>query len=430
MERFRACVLVVAVVLAAAALAGCGGSSDAPALPLSSIDNTSQGAAAASAGLQAQDVAMIGVVGALASPTADSFGISPTGKPEMFVARDPNIQLAGETAKNLAAQVRSLGAVRSVYAPFAAGRPGPLVSVSDNGTMPGSGGGYFTWRRSYDSATQLFSIEISFFDYKDNAALEIVNGTLGESGRLPNPADNTHVTVSLATRLGKSAAEPLTIETYVDSGFSSLKYRTSYYLVANFDTSATIYPGVDNSAQSINVSVPAGTLRQVSGPGGTGDNAVVLYNGYTVNVAVRRIGDTASTEVTANGSFQFALNRTSGNASYSQTFTNMRWTDRSTLSVSSDATIDGIVSFAFTPVLNCTDNVTSWTYSGGTYAFATAVPIHFDAAQGHTTAGQFSINGVVTVTFNADGTITVTVKGVPINLLVDPTTVCTIDVAG
>lgn len=430
MKRFAFHVLVVAVLGGAVFLSGCGGS-DTAAIPLTAIDNTSQGAAAASAGMQAQGFATIGAMSALFSPAASDFGISATGKPASLMPPDPRARGAAERIAALSARLKGLDAVSRVYAPLRGGTGGPLVAVSDNGTMTGPGGGYFTWRRSYNSDTGVYSVELAFFDFTDNgAALEIVNGTLSESGKLPLPGTNP-ATQSAAVRLGTSAAAPLSISKFTDNTLSVLRYRDTFYLVMNIDASLTTYTGgTDNAAETLGVSIPAGTLKEVSGPGGTGDNIVFAYNGFALNLSARGFGDnTSAASVAANGSFQFRFDGVSGDAGISVSYSNMRWTESAKKDVYADGTIDGVTSFAFTPVLSCTDNVTTWTYGGGTYAFATAIPIHLDVVQGHTTAGRFSINGTTVVTFNADGSVTITVNGVPIELLYGPETVCVVDVA-
>jgi uncharacterized protein YfaP (DUF2135 family) len=66
-----------------------------------------------------------------------------------------------------------------------------------------------------------------------------------------------------------------------------------------------------------------------------------------------------------------------------------------------EETADGAVTVNFTPDV-CFE---------GTFTIDTQVPIRFSFAEGHTVAGQVVINGNVTIVYNADGSVTVTLTG-------------------
>ena len=74
-----------------------------------------------------------------------------------------------------------------------------------------------------------------------------------------------------------------------------------------------------------------------------------------------------------------------------------------------EITVNGVFTIDFTPDA-CFE---------GRYGIQTTVPLYWEFAAGHTTAGTMIINGNTAIIFNADGTITVEYEGTPIPGMVD-----------
>lgn len=107
--------------------------------------------------------------------------------------------------------------------------------------------------------------------------------------------------------------------------------------------------------------------------------------------------------VTIDGSMSFTVN----SQTITITFNNYVVTTTDEGSGSYSMTINGTISISGTGT--CHDN---------TFVFTTTTPIFYDGELGHTTAGVLQINNA-TITYNSDGSITLTVGGSSI----DPTTV-------
>lgn len=118
----------------------------------------------------------------------------------------------------------------------------------------------------------------------------------------------------------------------------------------------------------------------------------LAYVGFTATSTMT--GDGLSGTNTING--QFNQSWANGSEGVDITYTNLAlgWAE---VTGGFDYTVDGTIDVNFTPDV-CAE---------GSNTLDTTTPVHFDYAAGHTTAGVVTVNGTTTVTYNADGTVTV-----------------------
>lgn len=118
----------------------------------------------------------------------------------------------------------------------------------------------------------------------------------------------------------------------------------------------------------------------------------LAYVGFSATSTMT--GDYASGSDTING--QFNQTWANGSEGVAITYTNLAlgWAD---VSGGFDHTVDGTIDVNFTPDV-CAE---------GSSTLDTTTPVHFDYAVGHATAGVVTVNGTTTVTYNANGSVTV-----------------------
>jgi hypothetical protein len=118
----------------------------------------------------------------------------------------------------------------------------------------------------------------------------------------------------------------------------------------------------------------------------------LAYVGFTANSTMT--GDGLSGTNTING--QFNQTWANGSEGVAITYTNLAlgWAE---VTGGFDYTVDGTIDVNFTPDV-CAE---------GSNTLDTTTPVHFDYAAGHTTAGVVTVNGTTTVTYNANGSVTV-----------------------
>lgn len=127
------------------------------------------------------------------------------------------------------------------------------------------------------------------------------------------------------------------------------------------------------------------------------------YSEFTEVYNLAYVGFTANSTMTGNGlsgtntiNGQFNQSWANGSEGVDITYTNLAlgWAE---VTGGFDYTVDGTIDVNFTPDV-CAE---------GSNTLDTTTPVHFDYAAGHTTAGVVTINGTTTVTYNANGSVTV-----------------------
>ncbi len=128
----------------------------------------------------------------------------------------------------------------------------------------------------------------------------------------------------------------------------------------------------------------------------TDQNYSVTLTNLSDAYALSTSGTGTTTTYTTNGTFAESW----GSYSITATFTDFQLAITPG-TASEDMSVSGTFSIAFTPAF-C---------QNGTFTFVTDTPIVFDDSMGHTTSGELTVNGATTITYNDDGSITVTTGG-------------------
>ncbi len=108
-----------------------------------------------------------------------------------------------------------------------------------------------------------------------------------------------------------------------------------------------------------------------------------------------------TTTYTTNGTFGESWLSSSGSNSMTATFSDFQLAVTAGAASEQEMSVSGTLGITFTPEI-C---------QNGTFAFVTDTPIVFDDALGYTTGGELTVNGATTITYNSDGSITVTTNG-------------------
>jgi hypothetical protein len=133
------------------------------------------------------------------------------------------------------------------------------------------------------------------------------------------------------------------------------------------------------------------------------DEFTVTYNQLSVVASDTASADGYTGSFTINGGVSESWTDGSDALAVALTFANLTLSSTVTASYYEE-TADGAVTVNFTPDAYCFE---------GTFTIDTQVPVRYSFDAGHTTAGQVVINGNVTVVYNADGSVTITVTGQP-----------------
>lgn len=120
----------------------------------------------------------------------------------------------------------------------------------------------------------------------------------------------------------------------------------------------------------------------------------LTFTDFTADSTIN--GDFMSGSETINGVYDQSWSGGSEGVNISYTNLVLGWEDLAN-NAGYDTSISGTIALDFTPNI-CSE---------GSNTLATVTPIRYDYAAGHTTAGEITINGTTTVTYNSNGSVTV-----------------------
>jgi len=354
-------------------LTGCGGGgggSSSGGGGGTAIANNSQGQEAASAGGQSQ---------ALATGSGDTFGnlsglgLSATGSaaPQIKLSKGMEQHSGLAISSKLAAQFSRSGAVRTAAT---AARAAVLSRVAQPVTGSGActGGGSFSYDGTIDDQTGDINVTFSFNGCTEGTST--FNGTY------------------IMTGSGNGASITLT-------DFSIYEFDDNGVLV--FSMAANITLSVSGTASQTSASFTTsanGTMSVQDYLSGLTYDLTYTNFAETLTFSSNATNNTETMTFTVNGAIDEAWGTDAVHVAY--TNYNIQVVFYSTYD---ETSITGTVAINFTPD-SCFE---------GTFVFTTNTPVRFDYAAGYTVAGQVVINGTVTMDFNNDGSITVTVSGNP-----------------
>lgn len=372
--------LLIALLLLSLAVvfAGCssGGSSDSTPVDTgggdtgggtgTAITTNDEGQQAASAGAQS---------GALANGSADTFGnlsnlgLSSTGsavpvfKSSKSVSQSKGVQITSRLAGKFAGSNTVRTAAASVRHAVAMNAIQTIPSTTSQCTD----GGSVTFSGSMDDVSGDYTLTFQFANCREDS--EQYDGSYTLSGTA------TSSTITL-------------------TGFTIFEYDYLGNLI--YSTTADVTMAVSVSGGALNgsfVSTINGTLT-----------AYDYFMGETYTITYANFAETVTFTTGASETWTYTINGSvneawGGNA-VAVTYTNLNLTVVFAASYD-DMSLSGSISINFTPD-DCFE---------GTYVYVTNTPLRWDYNLGHYIAGQLVINGTTTITYNADGTVTVTVTG-------------------
>jgi len=254
-----------------------------------------------------------------------------------------------------------------------------------NGSGTCTDGGSYSYTGTYDDVTQDYNLTFTFSNCREDT--EQYDGEYTLVG----------TSLSFSITLGNSTT-PFTIYEYDTAG--TLVYSTT----ANITMSISSTGSSTQTGGSFTMTVDGDMTAHdyVSG-----EDYSMTFSSFTVNVSWSVDANGVETmTVTVNGGVNESW--TSGGTTYTLAIS---YTDFSIQNVDysanagtdyDDTSINGTVAINFTPDAYCFE---------GTFTIATVTPIRWDNSVGHTVAGQITINTTVVITWNSDGTVTVTENG-------------------
>ncbi|MBI5636939.1 MAG: hypothetical protein HZA03_03095 [Nitrospinae bacterium] len=205
------------------------------------------------------------------------------------------------------------------------------------------------------------------------------------------------VTMTLGAVTGSSVPITMTFAGNNSTTFKVTSFSGTYdIMVLKMEMNLTIVntytPGATSTAYTYEM-VADGTMNLTDYS--TTNTYAITFTGFGNTVVVSGTGTTFST--TISGKFAESWTDAGVSSSVTMTYTNFKvdMTDDLTNTTLSPS---GTVSIAYTPSTKC--SVTSVTV-------ATVTPIKYVNASGKTIAGKITLNSTTSVTFNADGTVTV-----------------------
>jgi hypothetical protein len=325
-------------------------------------------------------------------PAIKTFGGSTTEKFDSIAAlRNPTVVTTGK--KVLSQSITSAKSLSLIS-------PSVAVDISVTGQVCNDGGNYDV-SGSYDDIALTYSFSVTFNSCRDGG--NQLNGTVAYTGAF-NVATATFNGTAIAGD-GDGALEDL--EDLVATRYEDNTYATE---VANLVEDLSYSYSLSNTSSNVNIESASFAANANGGIRYTDvlatESATVTYASLQLNGTHARdnggtpgelpadvVDDVEDNSITANGGVSLDAVLIDASINY----TGFRLTQHETYDYD-DYTIDGTVAINFTPD-TCTE---------GTYSFVTNVPVR-ENNFGTTIAGEMVINGNVTIVFNADGTVTVTV---------------------
>jgi len=361
-----------------------GGGGSTPAVVDTPIQNNAQGTEAASSASQGIDMALgmaqafgnLGNAGLLAeagiqAPPPVTFG---------NLAQSPAIgRLAHVTSKFAMAQLA--GTAKSGFT------GAPISSLFSLGGGTCTDGGSYTLGPSTDGGlAALYFSACRENNVQADGEYDIIIFAPVTSG------------YSMSVTLGsKSTPTAFTLQDFASGTTPSYSTLISETTMTGLPMSLTMTgPGSSVTSVSIAVSTGSMSIDDIASSQTYTVSFMSLYDSYVLSSS----GTGTTTTYTTYGT----VTESWGSNSITETFTNFQ------LAVSpgvapqdQDMSVSGTLSIAFTPAF-C---------QNGTFTFVTNTPVVYDDLLGYTTAGMLTVNGATTITYNADGSITVTTAGQP-----------------
>jgi len=203
---------------------------------------------------------------------------------------------------------------------------------------------------------------------------------------------------SLIGTLG-SAATP--------TAFTLQDYGPGGYNAANLISTTTVtglpmdltFTSSGSTVTSASIYIAAGSMsiNDIN----TSQTYSVTLTGWSDAYALSTSASGTTTTITTNGTIAESW----GSDSLTAMFTNFQLAiTPDTATQTEDMSISGTFTIAYTPPAICQDG-------SGMFTVATDSPIVFDDTTGNTISGELTLNGATTITYNADGSITVTTGG-------------------
>jgi hypothetical protein len=375
----------MAVIPLVAIAAACGGSSNDTPPPPTPITNMTQATNASAAATQSVS---------LAWNAADSLGIlAQSGGMVAAVRFRSPAAYASPTYNGIhAAQQKAMSIQQSKLATslqkakaFAAGQKAQVV-VSE--TVYCLDAGSYASDGWMDDVTGAFSVSITYANCREGGVE--MNGDITENGTMSGTGGS--FTVRLGDGDGTIEDTDLTVLLYTDSTYAVL--AASY--VADVTMSFSV-GCVDQLCNEVRTTLAANGKEQYTDLLGQFE---VAYGNFSVSGSTAT-GTVSTSNYTVNGGVSESWTGTGGTVAVALTFSNLALSETVTPEYV-ETTADGTIVTDFTPNEYCFE---------GRFVIDTQVPVRTTYASGHTTQGRVVINGNVTIVYNPDGTVTVTLTG-------------------
>ena len=269
---------------------------------------------------------------------------------------------------------------------LAAGQRAQVGPISANC----SDGGSFSFEGDINESSGAFSLTLTYDACREND--EQLNGVTTATGTFSQTGGYTF---SVTTGNNNGTAEE-------DQDFTAMLFSPGYLDVyAKYTTDVTLTGSggcTDQACGTFNTTLTANGQELYSD---FINEFTVTYSNLSVVAADTVTADGYTGTFTINGGVSESWTDGSDALTVALTFANLSLGSTVTASYYEE-TANGAVTVNFTPDAYCFE---------GTFTIATEVPVRYSFDAGYTIAGRVVINGNVTIVYNADGSVTVTVTG-------------------
>jgi hypothetical protein len=379
----------MAVIPLVAIAAACGGSSNDTPPPPTPITNMTQATNASAAATQS--VSLAWNAGASLGILAQGGGMVEAIQFRSPAAYASPVYNGIHAAQKKAMSIQQSKLATSVQKAKAFPAAGKKAQVVVSGTEPCYDGGSVSADGWMDDVTGALSVTVTFANCREGGVE--MNGDITENGTMSGTGGS--FTVRLGDGDGTIEDTDLTVLLYTDITYAVL--AASY--VADVTMSFSV-GCVDEFCNEIRTTLAANGKQHYSDTFGEFD---VAYANFS------RSGSDAWTETgsTSNYTINGAVSESwtsdiFGATSAAVSFGNFAIGFTEVYGSYHEETADGTVVTDFTPNDYCFE---------GRFVIDTQVPVRTTYASGHTTQGRVVINGNVTIVYNPDGTVTVTLTG-------------------
>lgn len=383
MKRMRMAVIPLVAIAAA-----CGGSSNDTPPPPTPITNMTQATNASAAATQSVSLAWNAgeSLGILAQSGGGMVAAVPFRSPAAYASPTYNgIHAAQKKAMSI--QQSKLAASLQKAKAFAAGQKAQVV-VSQ--TEPCYDGGSVSGDGWMDDVTGAFSVTLTFANCREGGVE--MNGDITENGTMSDTGGS--FTVRLGDGDGTIEDTDLTVLLYTDSTYAVLAASYIADVTISFSVGC-----VDQLCNEVRTTLAANGKEQYTDLLGQFE---VAYGNFSVSGS-KTTGTVYTSNYTINGAVSESwTSDIFGATSAAVSFGNFAIGFTEVYGSYEEETADGTVVTDFTPNDYCFE---------GRFVIDTQVPVRTSYATGRTTQGRVVINGNVTIEFNSDGTVTVTLTG-------------------